>query len=191
MTSLDLTIRHADPGDAAALAALAARVFRETFGPHNRADDMDAYCSAAFSIEQQRRELSDHDRYTALAIVRGELAGYAQLHAEPPPPCVTGPHPLELKRLYVDRRWHGGGVAQALMAHVLEIAQRRGARTLYLSVWKHNRRAIAFYAKHGLQEVGTAPFWLGSDLQMDPIMMCALPETTSACSSDSAEFASH
>jgi ribosomal protein S18 acetylase RimI-like enzyme len=175
MTSQDLTLRRATPGDAAELAELAERVFRDTFGPHNRADDMDAYCSAAFSVEQLHRELSEQDRYTALAIARGELAGYAQLHAEPPPPCVTGPRPLELKRLYVDRRWQGGGVAAALMAHAFEIARQRGAQTLYLSVWKHNHRAIAFYGKHGLEQVGTAPFLLGTDLQIDPIMMCALP----------------
>jgi diamine N-acetyltransferase len=173
--SCDLGFRQAGVDDAAALAALAEHVFRDTFGPHHRADDMDLYCSTAFAIEQQRREIADPDRYTVLAFVRGELAGYAQLRAISPPPCVTGSRPLELNRLYVDRRWHGIGVAQALMAHVIAVAQQRGARTMYLSVWRHNHRAIAFYAKLGFEHVGTAPFLLGTDLQIDPVMMRALP----------------
>jgi ribosomal protein S18 acetylase RimI-like enzyme len=84
---------------------------------------------------------------------------------------VAGPDPLELNRLYVDPRWHGGGVAHALMTHAIEFAQQRGAQTLYLAVWKHNHRAIAFYAKHGFEQVGSAPFRLGTELQIDPVMV--------------------
>ena len=34
----------------------------------------------------------------------------------------------ESKRLYVDRQWHGRGIAQALMTHAIGAAQVRGAR---------------------------------------------------------------
>jgi ribosomal protein S18 acetylase RimI-like enzyme len=175
MPPLDLTLRTATPDDGPALAAFAARVFRDAFGPHNRAEDMDAYCRAAFSLDQVHHELADRDYHTALAFARGELAGYAQLRATAPPPCVVGPEPLELKRLYVDRRWHGGGVARALLDHAIEVAQQRGARTLYLSVWQHNHRAIAFYVKHGFVQVGAAQFTLGTDVQIDPVMVRPLP----------------
>jgi diamine N-acetyltransferase len=174
MTAIDVTLRPAGLDDAAALASFAEHVFRDTFGPHNSADDMDAYCGTAFSLEKQQRELADPELHTVLAFARGELAGYSQLLAGPPPPCVTGPDPLELKRLYVGRRWHGGGVAHTLMTHAIEIARARGARTLHLSVWQHNHRAIAFYAKYGFEPVGVAPFRLGSDVQLDPVMMRSL-----------------
>lgn len=175
MTTLDLTLRPATVDDAAALGRFAEHVFRDTFGPHNRPEDMDAYCHKAFSLDAQRRELTDRDLHTALAMARGDIAGYAQLRTGPPPACVTGPHPIELKRLYVEQRWHGRGVAQTLMLHAIELARQRGAQTLYLSVWQHNHRAIAFYAKHGFERVGVAPFRLGADVQLDPIMVCPLP----------------
>jgi ribosomal protein S18 acetylase RimI-like enzyme len=187
MKPFDLTLRTADCDDAAALASFAEHVFRDAFGPHNRAEDMDAYCSTAFSVEEQQRQLADRDHETVLAIACGELAGYAQLHAGPPPPCVTGPHPLELKRLYVDRRWHGRGVAQALMTHAMTVAQQRGAQTFYLSVWQYNHRAIAFYAKHGFVQVGSAPFVLGTDVQHDPVMMRPLPVTVAGPGTSSPE----
>lgn len=128
----------------------------------------------AFAREKLQRELADPDLHTVLAFARGELAGYSQLFAGPPPPCVTGPDPLELKRLYVDRRWHGSGVARTLMTHAIELAEARGAKTLHLAVWQHNHRAIAFYARYGFEQVGVARFQLGSDLQLDPVMMRSL-----------------
>src|SRR6185436_9563466 len=97
-----------------------------------------------------------------------------------PPPCVTGPDPIELKRLYVEQRWQGRGVAQTLMTHAIELAQQRGAQTLYLAVWQQNHRAIAFYAKHGFERIGVAPFRLGADLQLDPVMVLPLPARLSA-----------
>jgi hypothetical protein len=60
------------------------------------------------------------------------------------------------------------------MAHTIEIAQQRAARTLFLSVWKRNHRAIAFYAKHGCEQVGSVPFPLGTDLTGSICMVRAL-----------------
>ncbi|MGH2900600.1 MAG: GNAT family N-acetyltransferase, partial [Solirubrobacteraceae bacterium] len=111
MTPLDLTLRPATRDDAAALAAFAEHVFRETFGPHNRPEDMDAYCRAAFSLAELERELAASYLDTVLAIAGNDIAGYAQLRSGPPPDCVTGTDPIELKRLYVGRRWQGAGVA--------------------------------------------------------------------------------
>ena len=187
MMPLDLTLRPATLHDAAALAAFAESVFRETFGPHNRPEDMDAYCSAAFSLAELERELTAPYLHTVLGVAGGDIAGYAQLRDGPPPECVAGPDPIELKRLYVGRRWQGSGVAQTLMAHAMDLAQQRGAATLYLSVWQHNHRAIAFYAKQGFERVGAAPFQLGADIQLDPVMMRSLvrPEGNVRCPADS------
>ena len=183
LATIDLTFRTAGPDDAPALAGFAEHVFRDTFGPHYRAEDMDAYCRDAFAIDHVRCELTDRAYHTVLALARGELAGYAQLRSTTPPPCVASPAPVELKRLYVDRRWHGGGVAHALLDRAIAIAMQRGAQTLYLSVWQHNHRAIAFYAKLGFVTVGSAPFVLGTDRQVDPVMMRPLAHRRAAAAS--------
>lgn len=171
----DLAFRTARLEDAAATAAFAEQVFRDTFGAHNSPQDMDAHCRATFAVAQIEREITDPDRHTVLATVGGAVAGYLLLRAGEPPACVTGPDPYELKRLYVSRPWHGTGVADALMTHAIDLAQQRGARTFYLSVWLHNHRAIAFYTRHGFTTIGTAPFQLGADIQHDPIMARELP----------------
>src|SRR6187402_2405394 len=165
MTTLPLTIRLAGPDDAAAVGAFGERSFRETFAPDNRPEDMDAYCAAAYAVERQRRELASPERVTLLAEMGGSLAGYSQLRDGPAPACVTGADPIELLRFYVDRRWHGQGVAGALMAQTLARARALGRQTIYLAVWERNARAIAFYRKAGYREVGTQPFQLGKDVQ--------------------------
>jgi ribosomal protein S18 acetylase RimI-like enzyme len=176
MTSGPLTFRLAGPDDAAAVGGFGERSFRETFGPENRPEDMDAYCASTYALERQRAELASADRVTILAEVEGALAGYAQLREGPAPDCVTGPDRIELLRFYVDRRYHGQGIAAALMGQVLEHARRRGRRTIFLAVWERNPRAIAFYRKQGFREVGSQPFQLGQDVQTDVVMERALAE---------------
>jgi ribosomal protein S18 acetylase RimI-like enzyme len=87
---------------------------------------------------------------------------------------VTGPHPIELWRFYLDAKWHGRGLAQELMTRVLESATELGAETLWLGVWERNPRAIAFYTKVGYIDVGAHTFVVGNDAQTDRILTRAI-----------------
>jgi ribosomal protein S18 acetylase RimI-like enzyme len=171
MTTIPLIIRLAGPDDAAAVAAFGERSFRESFGADKRPEDMDAYCAATYAVERQRREMAAPERVTLLAEMEGRLVGYAQLRDGPAPSCVAGADPIEILRFYVDRRWHGQGIARTLMAETLARARALGRRTVYLAVWERNARAIAFYRKVGFREVGAQPFQLGKDVQTDQVMV--------------------
>jgi len=152
-------IRRASIHDAAALAQLGERTFRETFEAHNRPDDMDAYIARTYDESLQRSEIDDPSLATWVVEDDGELIAFAQLK-------MTLPD-VELARFYVDRTRHGKGVAQSLIAVVIDTARSAGARRLWLGVWEHNARAIAFYAKCGFRDCGSHPFIVGSDLQTD------------------------
>jgi diamine N-acetyltransferase len=171
MATLPLTLRAATPEDAPAVAAFGERSFRETFGADNRAEDMDAYCADTYALNRQRQELASPERITLLAEVDGVLAGYAQLRDGPAPACVGSADPIELLRFYVDRQWHGQGIAATLMHETMTQARARGRRTVYLAVWERNARAIAFYRKQGFRDVGSQPFQLGADRQTDRVMV--------------------
>ena len=165
-------IRPAVPEDAPALAALGERTFRDTFAANNTPEDIAAHLAATYSPAKQASEITDSRRSTLVAATDvDELIGFAQLLAGEVPPFVTGPAPIELLRLYVDRGYHGQGVAQALMAAALDEAADRGALTIWLGVWERNPRAIAFYHKWGFEDVGSHDFLLGSDRQTDRVMV--------------------
>ena len=169
-----LSIRPADPGDAAALARFAARTFEETFAHSTSAADMAAYLASHYSLEIQRSEITDPRTTTLVANDGAALVGYAQIRDNDVPDGVDDPGAIELVRLYVDRAWHGRGLAAALMTRAEAAARDRGARRMWLGVWENNHRAAAFYRKLGYAEVGEHVFMLGADAQRDLILAKAL-----------------
>ena len=174
---MSIRVRPANVADAPALSRLAAKTFHDTFAADNRPEDMAHYLAATFAPAIQAAEIGDPAGVVLLAEHVDDaggasaLIGYAQLAAHTVPAAVTGPAPIEIKRLYVARDWHGRGVAQALMVASLDAARARGRATLWLGVWERNARAAAFYARHGFVRVGEHAFVLGADVQTDWLLV--------------------
>jgi len=177
MDSQALIIRRAAAADAAGLASFAARTFAETFARDNTPEDMAAFLARSYGEAQQGAELADPSIVTLVAERGGSTVAFAQLRKGTTPACVTGAPAIELWRFYVDRPWHGRGVARTLMDAVANAAQQLGARTLWLGVWERNPRALAFYRKSGFQDVGTQSFMVGEDRQTDRVMTRSLVES--------------
>lgn len=184
MTPPSLQVRRAHPADAAPLAQFAAQAFADTFGPDNRPEDIAAHLARSFSAAQQQRELADPECVTLVIDGPDGIAAYAQVRCATPPPCVRTEAPVELYRFYVDRRWQGQGVAQRLMEAVHAAATELGGRSIWLGVWERNPRAIAFYAKSGYRDVGSAPFMLGADRQTDRVMVAQARVRRAAVNAD-------
>jgi len=169
---MNVRIRPAAPVDAPALSRLGASTFRETFEGENTPEDMARYLAEHFTPERQAGEITDPAGTVLLAEHVGEsaepeLVGYVHMIEGPAPEAIRGPEPLEIRRIYVARAWHGQRVAQALMNAAIDAARARGAQTLWLGVWERNPRAIAFYEKYGFTRVGEHTFMLGDDAQTD------------------------
>jgi ribosomal protein S18 acetylase RimI-like enzyme len=156
-------IRLAVLEDASVLAELAERTFRDAFAAQNTPEDVDAYIGRVYGEELQRRELVDPLITTIVAEISGSMIGFVQIK--------HGEGDMEVARLYVDRRFHGQGIAQQLMDAVIDTARETATSTVWLGVWEHNPRAIAFYEKCGFRITGSHPFLLGSDLQTDYVMV--------------------
>lgn len=164
-------LRPAELPDAAPLAALAERAFRDAFAAANTAEDMDLHCRTSYGESIQARELLDPGLTTLVWEHEGGLGAFLQLRRGPAPACVPGSSPWEISRLYADREWHGKGVAQSLMGTAIALAEAGGADQVWLGVWEHNPRAIAFYRKWGFEAVGDHLFTVGTDPQRDLIMI--------------------
>jgi ribosomal protein S18 acetylase RimI-like enzyme len=161
-----MIIRVATPADAATLAAISLKTFIDTFAPHNTAADMESYTSVAFGEAKQRSEIEAEGTITLLGEEDGDVIAYAQIRSTP-----EAPHgDVEIARFYVDQTHHGRGIAQILMDAVETHAHNLGGTRLWLGVWEHNLRAIAFYRKRGFVQRGAQPFLLGTDLQTDWVM---------------------
>lgn len=163
-------IRFAIRADAQPLAVIAEQTFRDTFAAGNTAHDMDAHCRASYSEAIQAQEIANADLITLLCEEDGMLIGFAQLRWRHASLSVVATAPGEIQRLYVDRAWHGRGIAQLLMQAALDALAERGCDVVWLGVWERNPKAIAFYTKIGFVPVGAHTFTVGQDPQRDVIM---------------------
>ena len=163
-------IRKAHRFDATQLAAVAEETFRDTFAAVNTPEDMALHCRTSFSESIQAEEIANPDMLTLLCEDGAMLVGFAQLRWGNAPDCVLADAPGEIHRLYVVRDCHGKGVAHDLMNACMHEMTIHRSDVIWLGVWEHNRRAIAFYGKFGFLEVGAHVFPLGNDPQRDIVM---------------------
>jgi GNAT superfamily N-acetyltransferase len=157
--------------DAGRLSEIAERTFRETFAHSCSVEDMHQHCAAEYSEAIQRQEILDPQLVTLVCADDGQLMGFTQLRWCQAPDGCSDADAMEVQRLYVDPKWHGRGVAQRLMGAAIDVAERQGPRQIWLGVWEHNPRALAFYAKYGFVEAGEHIFKVGEDLQRDLIVL--------------------
>jgi len=161
------------------LAALAGRLFREAFAAENTPEDMRVYLAEHFTEEALRGLLLDPVCSVLVLEDEATPVGWALLVSGRPAPREAGPgraNPppgveAEIRRFYLDGRLHGGDAAPRLLVATLTRAGALGAGAVWLAVWEHNRRAQAFYRKHGFRRVGTQAFHLGADAQTDDVLL--------------------
>jgi len=171
-------IRALRADEATPFSAFAERLFRETYADGYDPADVDDYVSHAFSPLQQWAELTEPGgRVLVIEDARNGLLGFAHLRQPPAPPALEGRFALEISRFYVDRPWHGRGIARVLMSACIAEARSRGADALWLLVYQDNPRAVAFYEKSGFVRAGTQPFRLGSRVDQDWLMVRVIAGT--------------
>jgi ribosomal protein S18 acetylase RimI-like enzyme len=170
------SIRIAMAADAEMLTEFAWRTFYDAFAPMNSPENMEAYMSQNFTLQKFSAQLADPRATFLIAEIGATPVAFAKLYDGEIPDCVGGVAPVEIERFYVDRQFHGKGVAQTLMQACLDRARQLGHGTVYLGVWDNNHRAIAFYRKYGFDVVGSHAFQLGDETQNDLLMEKRLQE---------------
>ena len=174
VSSSPLTVRAATAGDIYALVELGATTFRETYQLTEDPADMDDYVAREFTPEIFAAILADAQSALLVATDGERLVGYAHLIESPPPPCVTRPAPIELKRLYLRQDVIGRRYGAQLMRAALEAARQRECRTMWLVVYIRNERAINFYRRWDFIDVGIKDFYFGGRAYPDPVMARAV-----------------
>jgi ribosomal protein S18 acetylase RimI-like enzyme len=167
---LGLIIRKATPADAETLSELALRIFLDTFAAQNAPEDVDLHVERTYSRDIQLAEINDPSLTYLIAEFDDEAVGFSMIGLPRSESCSKFEAPIELFRFYVDKNWHGKGIARPMMEECERIARHLGGKTICLSVWLENPRAIRFYTKTGFRKEGTQPYVLGNDVQTDWVM---------------------
>jgi ribosomal protein S18 acetylase RimI-like enzyme len=163
-----IIIRHATPEDAALIADLSRQTFYDSFAHQNTPEDIAYYMDHQFTRESLMAEVGAPGNTFLLALLDGQQpVGYTRLLEHEPPPGMGEGAGIEIVRLYAEQSVIGKGIGSALMQATVDLALTRGKQWIWLGVWEHNDRAIAFYTKWGFEKFGEHPFVLGSDEQTD------------------------
>jgi ribosomal protein S18 acetylase RimI-like enzyme len=170
------SIRVAAADDAEMLTEFARRTFSDAFAPMNSPENMEAYMSRNFTLRIFSAQLADRRATFLIAEIETTPVAFAKLYDGEVPNCVGGFAPVEIERFYVDRQFHGKGVAQTLMHACFDRARQSGYDAVYLGVWENNHRAIAFYRKFGFDVIGSHVFQMGDEAQNDLLMERRLQE---------------
>jgi diamine N-acetyltransferase len=166
-----LVLRRAEPGDEALLHDVASATFGLACPPGTDQEDIDRFISETLSVESFRDYLASFRHEIFVSLDGGLAVGYAMVVRPPVPeeiaPMLRGPRSMELSKIYVRSSHHGGGVAGALLAEVIDLARAEGMSSVWLGVNQKNDRANRFYAREGFEQVGEKHFQVGSRLEDD------------------------
>ncbi|HEY7051163.1 MAG TPA: GNAT family N-acetyltransferase [Mycobacterium sp.] len=162
--------------DAKELADVAARTFPLACPPTSTPENIGAFIETHLTPERFTEYLADPDRAVLTVSADSRITGYCMLiRGVPEDPDVQRAVPVrpavELSKMYVLPEVHGAGAATALMTAALDRATAMAARSVWLGVNQHNRRAQRFYAKHGFTIHGAKTFRLGDGVESDFVMV--------------------
>lgn len=165
-----LCIEPAGPRDADSLAAFARRTFIDAYGGDAPPPHVIDYAASAFDAAAVRRQLADPGCLFLVARHDDRYAAYVKLCRRRPIEELEARAPMQIERIYVDRRKQRAGLGTRILHAALTAARHEGVDAIWLSVWDKNAPAQRFYRRNGFEIVGKTHFMLGPERQEDYIM---------------------
>ena len=159
------TIRRARRDDTAVLAMIGAATFLESYAHFIGVADMLAHNRTKNSEGAYQVFAADPGSALWIAELPGTKApvGYALL-TPPDLPIAVDDGDIELRRIYILSKWHGGGLGRRLIEATMDHARTLGKRRLLIGVYSGNEGAIGFYRRMGGVQIGTRRFQVGESV---------------------------
>ncbi|MEO1038436.1 MAG: GNAT family N-acetyltransferase [Pseudomonadota bacterium] len=168
---MDITLRACQPGDEQALAAIGAATFLESYAGVVDGAAIVRHCAERQTARVYADALADPDQALWICEMAPGAAPVGYLHlAAPDLPIESGPHDLEIKRIYVLSKFHGEGLGRRLLDAADRHAAEYGASRLLLGVYKKNAPALRFYDRAGFSIVGERAFDVGGQVYDDWVL---------------------
>ncbi len=154
----EIHLRSADAADVPCLSALATQIFLETYATSGISLALAREAESPFSACAFRGRLDDPFGRITVAERAGHLIAFAELVLGAGHALVRSASVAELRRLYVQSPFLRRGVGTRLLKRTEALADAEGVSALWLTAWVGNRRALAFYASRGYEELGRTEY---------------------------------
>ncbi|MGP6139244.1 GNAT family N-acetyltransferase [Jeotgalibaca sp. A127] len=156
--------------DLEALREISIETFSDTFAADNTPEDLKTYLDRAYNKEQLLTELKNPNSFFYFIYMDGNLAGYLKLNTGLAQTEEMGAESLEVERIYVRTAFKRRGLGKQLIDFAIETARELNKQAIWLGVWEHNDKALAFYKSLGFEQTGAHSFFMGDDEQTDFVM---------------------
>ena len=152
------------------LVHLWTATFNQAYADVHGRENIQAYCSENFTLDQAKAALSDDGTVCSVYFRDGKPTGFCLLKHDACPLFLEGGS-SEIKQIYVLANEYGSGAGQSLLRHACDVVHSAGHRWIWLSVSDLNYRAQSFYKKNGFVPIGSGPiFEVGSERLKSTIM---------------------
>ena len=165
-----IDIQKVEVADLELLRVFSKDTFYEFFAHLNTPENMEAYASVAFTPERVMTELNNPNSHFYFAMQDNEIAGYLKLNLADAQNEFKEADAMEIERIYVSGKYHGKYIGKQLLDFAIRMALNKKFRYVWLGVWEHNDKAMAFYKRNGFEVFDSHVFWLGDDKQIDLLM---------------------
>ena len=161
------------------LRSISCQTFSETFADSNNPSQLQAHLDTAYAPDKLRQELTNPASQFYFLYDGEVLAGYLKLNEASAQSELHDPSSLEIERIYLCQAFQGHGLGRYLMEQAIAIAISRQKSYLWLGVWEHNTKALAFYQRFGFYRIGSHSFFVGQDEQTDFLLRKDIAADTS------------
>lgn len=165
-----MTILKCGLEDLEKLREISIETFTDTFAMDNTEKDLATYLERAYNEEQLRSELKNSGSAFYFIYSGDALAGYLKMNTWLAQTEDMGPESLEVERIYVRTAFKRRGLGRQLIDFAIETARELDKQAIWLGVWEHNYKALAFYKSLGFEQTGAHSFFMGDDEQIDFVM---------------------
>ena len=130
---------------------ISIQTFEETFADQNTSENMKWYFENTMNIDCIRKELLHPNSYFYWATHQNQTIWYLKLNFnEAQSEMVLNNEAFEIERIYIKNEFQGNGFGSELFTLALRLGSEKGYKKLWLGVWEHNQKALAFYKRKGL-----------------------------------------
>ena len=153
----DITYRKATLSDAKKLSILFNTVYIQTYGVDGVSDEFANFITKQFAVEKLEQTIKGHPGNIIVAVYKENLVGVVEIEFDKKCPVENIIAP-ELNKLYILEWFCGIGIGYRLLVEAEKFVRSKRINEVWLWVYIHNTRAIAFYEKQNYIWIGNASF---------------------------------
>ncbi len=165
MPESSVVLRSAGRDDLPLVQRLAHAIWHAHYPGIITVEQIDYMLARGYALDMLERFVTRPDGGLELAMVDGEMAGFAAWYV------MGAAHEAKLDRLYVLQARQRLGLGTRLLGRVAAFARAAGAMTLILNVNKANVQATSAYAKYGFGIREAVVNDIGNGFVMDDYVM--------------------